>query len=342
MMRILAKFPGLIHFHRQNLVYGSIDQHIYQSLDGGSHWSAVITLPIKWRWKLVQIIPLGRRLFRAGIRHLIPEGDHLVIFGYGLIYHYHLKTGTLSPPSRIIGSRPFTVCFTARFLYYGEYWRNPNRKAIRVLRSMDHGVSWEPVYEFNNIRHIHGIFYDPEYPAIWVTTGDEDHESAIWMTTDHFKTIKKIHGGSQQFRVVSLIFTPEFVYFGSDTGRMDNFIYRFQRSTGAVEKLQAVNGPIFYGAKTGFTLLFSTVCEPSKNNPTKYMTVWRSDNGKDWFSWLCFKKDGWPRKWFQYGQIMFPAGSGAVGEVWLSATTASGFKGSIKLAVPKIQKGGVL
>ena len=39
---------------------------------------------------------------------------------------------------------------------------------------------------------MHGIFIDPYDGRIWVTTGDDDHESAIWFTDDEFKTLEKV------------------------------------------------------------------------------------------------------------------------------------------------------
>ncbi len=340
MARILARFNGVIHYHEQSLVYGSINQRIYRSSDGGLQWRLLTTLPISGYWRVLQRLPLGRRFFRAGIRHIVPAGDHLVIFGYGLIYRYHLETASFSPPTRIIGSRPFAVCTGPGWLYYGEYGRNPKRRPVKVLRSNDHGVHWEVAYVFDRIRHIHGIFYDAESDAIWVTTGDEDHESGLWVTTDHFRTVRLVLGGSQRFRVVWLLFTPESVYFGSDTGRIPNALYRYSRRDGKVEALQLVDGPVFYGTRIAGELFFSTVCEPNRCHPTKQLTVWRSTDGAAFRPWLHLTKDCWPKRWFQYGQVLFPAGPGQAGAVWLSAVACCDFKGSMKIILAESSAAG--
>ena len=70
-------------------------------------------------------------------------------------------------------------------------------------------------------------------------------------------------------------------------------------------------------ASIGQTMLFSTACEPSPVNEQRVVEVWAARGGGGWRPLLRLEKDRWPMKLFQYGQVRFPAGKGADGEVWL-------------------------
>src|SRR5699024_7348659 len=116
------------------------------------------------------------------------------------------------------------------------------REPVYVWAGSLEGTQWEPAWRFEDVRHVHGVFHDPYSSSIWVTTGDTDHESAIWNTGDSFQTLQRVAGGSQQYRAVQLLFTPEYIYWGSDGPDVINHLYRLNRNTGAVETLVSVKG----------------------------------------------------------------------------------------------------
>lgn len=199
------------------------------------------------------------------------------------------------------------LCQADGKFYYGEYRRNSERSPVHVWKWQKGDLNWLPVWRFEGIRHVHGVFHDPYTDAIWVTTGDTDVEAGIWRTDDGFSTLHQVAGGSQQLRAVYLLFTEAHLYFGSDAPDEQNHLYRMNREGGNIERLQAaVGGPIFYGCKVANSLFFSTVVEPGSVNTSRLAEVWRTDNGSDWEKILEFEKDIWSMKYFQYGQVLFP------------------------------------
>jgi len=300
--------PGRVLFSNEDSTFLSRGPNILVSSNGGNSWDSWVHLPGSLTDRILTRLPLISRLLRKGVHHLenattgtlVISGDETFI----------LKDNEITRIGSLQGSRPLVLCQAADVFYYGEYRSNPGSSAVHIWQWQEGDSSWSPVWRFDGVRHVHGVFHDPYSKAIWVTTGDRDSEVGIWRTDDGFSTLTKVVGGSQQFRAVQLLFTTENIYFGSDTPDEENFIYRMDRATLNVECLAAVGGSVFYGCKVGEKLFFSTAVEPSRINSENHAEVWRSDNGLDWYKFLKFKKDIWSMKYFQYGQVFFPAGPG--------------------------------
>lgn len=297
------------------LVYSSAERlylargaKILRSSDSGKSWQPWAVLPVGFWRRLAMGVPLLARLLRLGVHHLVFAGETAVAVVNR--ESYLIDGDSVQPLGGVRGSRPMMVCAAANTVYYGEYRSNPERSAVHVYELDIAGGSWKPVWRFEGVRHVHGVFYDPFAGSIWVTTGDSNAESAIWRTDDSFCTLLRVAGGCQQLRVVQLLFTRDYVYFGSDAPDKRNYIYRMGRVNGELERLQAVGGSVFFGCSVGRSLFFSTAVEPSQINNSRYVEVWRSDNGEDWYRFLAFQKDSLPMKHFQYGQVLFPAGLG--------------------------------
>ena len=95
-------------------------------------------------------------------------------------------------------------------------------------------------------------------------------------------------------------------------------IYRFHRANREVEKLNGVGGTVFHGSILGGRLYFSTACEPSEVNSTTEVELWRLSPQGDFEKFWTATKDIWHMKYFQYGQILLPAGPGVDGQLWFS------------------------
>ena len=302
------KISGRVLCTHNQTIYCARSHKIFQSTDNGITWKIWIALPVKTWQKIVMALPLFARLLRQGIHHLTITESEAVIIANKMSYVVDKDIPKKVEP--LHGSRPLVLCTTANNdIYYGEYRSNPDRSPVSVWKLNIKNLTWESVWSFKNIRHVHGVFHDPYRDAIWVTTGDTDSEAGIWRTDDNFATLQKIIGGSQQFRSVQLLFTKDYLYFGSDAPDEKNYIYRMDREGQNLEQLVAVDSSVFYGCKVGESLFFSTAIEPSSINTSRKAEVWRSDNGTDWYKFLEFKKDIWSMKYFQYGQILFPSGN---------------------------------
>jgi hypothetical protein len=198
-------------------------------------------------------------------------------------------------------------------IYVGEYFLNNARKMpVKLIRSRNCGRTWEVVKVFKKIRHIHCVQYDPFERGIWIGTGDRDKESMILFSEDEGESWLILGSGSQKFRTMSLIFTDNYIYWGTDTPTMQSYIYRFSRRDGRIERLAPVNGPIYYSAtlKSGVKL-FSTGAEGNSEGKSASWDskahIWASLTGKEWKDIISWEKDFWPYI-LGNGRILFARG----------------------------------
>jgi len=176
-------------------------------------------------------------------------------------------------------------------LYWGEYWSNPGRKQVKIWKSTNGGLSWNPVYIFPNgtIRHIHAVQYDPYFKAIFVATGDKNNECKIMYSTDGGSSFKIIGSGTQHWRAVSLIFDKNYVYWGTDGCDKefpDVVILRWDRRTKTTEVLAKLDSFAFYS-----NLLNNSIYGITTDGTDGAARIWISNNGVDWIQ--CAK---WERK----------------------------------------------
>ena len=111
------------------------------------------------------------------------------------------------------------------FLYFGEYFSNPERDEVHIYKSIDSGKTWMLCHTFpkNTIRHVHGVFYDKYEDLVWFATGDLDGECIIGHTNDSFETVNIFKHGGQKYRAVQLLFFKDFIIYGTDTEYDKNY-----------------------------------------------------------------------------------------------------------------------
>lgn len=325
-LRLVRQVRGAVRYVDQELIVLTRGPLVLRSVDGGDSWEPWSAVPAPWwsswpahnRWLC--------RLARADLRHAcrLPGGD-ILLFGFGAIYRGYGRGGW-QRLENVRGRLPLNVALLPDgTVYYGEYCDNPERKPVSVWMRDKAGHSWQAAWTFNNVRHLHGVFHDPYDNALWVTTGDRDAESALWRTRDRFRTLEKVIGGSQSWRVVQLLFTRNAILFGSDSRRKRNALYRMDRLSGQIQTAQIVHNPVFYGTCVGSTCFLGTVVEPGMVSRDRAATVWGSeDDGNTWAGMLSFQKDLLPARFFQYGQVHFPSGSGCTGHLWLTPVATNG------------------
>lgn len=331
------EFRGIIHYVGESLLLASRKNVIYVSRDGSDSWEAIFEIPISISFRIKESLSLPSRLFRTQIHHLSPvDKSTIVLIGYGHVYAVDLNSKKIIAGTPIQGKRPLALYSNGSQLYYGEYRGNKERTPVDILGSSNKGLNWGAVFQFKNVRHIHGVFHDPYEDKIWVTTGDTDKESHIWVTEDHFQTVKKVVGGNQQTRAMKLLFTRSHVYLGTDTQSEPNFIYRIDRKTRNVEKLQEVGNSISSACKVGDCLFFSTVVEISKVNKSRDVCIWGSKDGEIWKCVASFRKDIWQTDLFQYGQIIFPAGQNNSKYLWFTPFATEKHKTVRKLPIEEM------
>lgn len=78
-------------------------------------------------------------------------------------------------------------------------------------------------------RHHHVLCKDPYTNDIYLGTGDLDDESKIMRSTDGGKTFYEVGSGSQVWRTLTLMYTGNFIYWGTDSSS-PQYLSRLDRS----------------------------------------------------------------------------------------------------------------
>ena len=227
------------------------------------------------------------------------------------------------------------------FIYFGEYFMNPDRKPVRIWQVSPQLDSWEIASQFDEIRHVHGIFLDPYKPdEFWVTVGDFMNECYILHTADRFSTFHKYGDGSQQWRAVNLFFTSHHVCWLTDSNLEQNHACRMHRESKQLEIGQTIDASVWYGCTTQDQLhLAFTTIEKGPAIMSDESEVLVSQDAFQWVKVHSFKKDFWrPVKIFKYGVISCPSGKISSDDIFLSGEglvdlDGMSIRASIKLIV---------
>lgn len=336
MVNIVEEAPGVVQYVEEGFCLASRGRKLFVRCGVSSPWRTFTSLPVKEARDLLAFNRLGCRLARVGIHHIEKTacGDFVVASGRHLFF-LSSDGELIDRGVRVFGSRPLNLCPTPDGgVYYGEYRSNPERGPVHVHGWNPKDGTWKPRYTFTGVRHVHGVWFDPFENAIWVTTGDRDHESAIWRSRDQFTSLERVAGGNQQLRAVQLVFTQDYVYFGTDSPLEENYIHRMHRSNGYVEAMQKIPGPVFFGGNVGRDLVFTTICEPNKLGQPRQATLWYGDqDGESWKCVLSREKDRLHMKLFQYGQLKLSSGDLSSDRFWVTPYATSGDQRSIRLEI---------
>jgi hypothetical protein len=199
-------------------------------------------------------------------------------------------------------------------VFFGEYFRNPNKTKVRIFKSIDNLLSWKEAYEFNpgSIRHIHAIQQDPYTEKLWVLTGDKDEESMIAWSNNEFKSIVEIGHGRQLWRTCQLVFTEKELYWATDTSFDDCGIYRWNKETEEIEKLTKLDGIVSFATRLiNGTIVMSIDCEGKKNeiDDRTHLIILTENNIETIFdcgTWNHYKKGFW----FKFAMLRFQRNQG--------------------------------
>ena len=137
-----------------------------------------------------------RAAYRADAAYAAEDWTQVQAFASG---------GTLG-----LQGQPFLEFWADGVLLASEYGSPSGGPSL--YRSDDYGSTWSTVLKPPTFRHSHGIYRDP-YNDTHAYTVFGDVQKFLWRTTDRGETWEQI---SDNFPVVGLTFTPNFVIGGSD------------------------------------------------------------------------------------------------------------------------------
>lgn len=308
-MEITECFDGHLHLIDGDVMYGSKGATLWRGNKDSIDLMRFTKVPSTLIGRCWASSRIGRRLSRIAVHHIVRINKRtLAVIAFGRLSFFDEKKSTWLASIRINGRRPLVVTTFGGQLIYGEYSSNPSREPMRVFSVAPNGDQ-KVIAEFSGIRHIHGVSYDPFSGRLWVTTGDDDEECGLWHMDPDGSNMRVSLSGSQQVRIVQPLFTEKYIVFATDSPLEENYIYRITRASERVECVGVAPSSVFYGCKVGKRLFFATVCEPSScNEIAKAVILSSSEDADNWQEVQTFKKDIWPMKLFQYGQVLFPSG----------------------------------
>jgi hypothetical protein len=267
--------------------------------------------PPAWR-ALTSKNRLTSRLVRDGFHALAvtPDG-HRIAAVPGAIVTLAPGQSEFRVTHRIQrGTRPLHITAVPNgHVFFGEYFDNAQRDEVHIYSSQDQGATWRVAYTFpkGSIRHVHNIVHDPWGECLWIFTGDYGNECRILRASYDLKSVEPVLAGNQQARAVAAVASPEGLYYASDTPLEANHVYRMDRN-GAVSVLAALDSSSIEGCRVGDIMFFSTMVEPSEVNSSRLVSLYASRNQGSWRRVASWRKDGWPIRFFQYGNAFLATG----------------------------------
>jgi hypothetical protein len=269
---------------------------------------AVIDAPF---WKQVSAnFRLAQRLLRFMVTNviLLKNGELFVTFdkSVGIVRDgKYTELKGLVRPCRVLRS----ACAVENGnIFFGEYLSNDERGETRIYKYRQGSDALEVVYTFppNSIRHIHGLYFDEHTKTIFCLTGDKENECRISRSSDGCKTFETVGEGDETWRAVSVLFTENSFYYGTDAEFRANHIYKVNRQNLERESLGEVGGTVFYSKQLGKDLFFTTTAENAPSQKENVAALWHTNSNEACAELVKFKKDFWHGTLFMFGTIHFP------------------------------------
>jgi hypothetical protein len=254
---------------------------------------------------------LAQRVLRFMVTNVAPfaNGDIFVTFDktVGIVRDGKFQAlKGLVRPCRVL--RAACAMTDEGDIYFGEYLANTERGEMRIYKYSQGNDTLEIVYTFppNSIRHIHGLYYDNFTHTVFCLTGDAEKECRILQTSDGFQTSKIIGQGDETWRAVSLLFTSDSFFYGTDAEFRVNQIYKVDRKSAERKSLGEVTGTVFYSKQLGDDLFFTTTAENAPSQTENAAALWHISDDDKCEKLVSFKKDNWHPSIFMFGTIHFP------------------------------------
>lgn len=268
---------------------------------------------------MVGSVRLGARLIRDEIRAMsrLPDGG-LVVATREWVYYCDQGERPMRPAEIMNSGQEIfpPICIHVDphgRVIWGEYdSSHAHGQRVRIFRSLDRGATYEEGYAFDpyEIRHVHNLRYDAEANGYWVFAGDKSSEPGIGFLSDDLRKLDWVAKGEQKYRTVDVFDLKDHFVYGTDSELERNAIVSFDKKTGRVDRLQEINGSCIYSCRFGGIYAVSTSVEPSHINTNSNAELWLSRDGHQWSKCYSCRKDIFPPRYFQFGSIVLPRGTG--------------------------------
>ena len=323
-MKVLSKYKMLAMYDGKALLYHK-GKLFTQDIRKKAEAEYLLDLPISAKRKMMIRFRLIERMLRMEPRLAVAiEQDNFLLSCAGKIYRVDIQKKELTEELQLRSRMNNPLMFAKKEngnILFGEYFSNNDYEEVCVFERED--GNWKKVYSFpaGSIYHIHGIVVDGN--KIYILTGDEDKESAIWYTQDNFEHVEMLAGGSQKFRACVAYPYQGGLIYATDTPLEQNYLYVLRQKNGkwVNEVFSKMPGPCIYGTVRQDGFYFATSVEPDASlGDMRYRFSYKLGKGvKDRYTHIIrctrdgevtetakFKKDLWPMLLFQFGNCLFP------------------------------------
>ena len=270
-----------------------------------------IRLPFRFPRDFHLNIPLFKRLLRSNAKEVIYDivDNRLVIIRNSSVYlvegNGYKVLGIIEGDAPLFNSH----CIHDGDIYFGQYDRNEMRNESKIYKiDRTNKLLVAHTFPSGKIRHVHSISIDPfDSQRIWITTGDNDNECLLLYTDDKFKSVSNIGDKSQDYRIVNLGFAKDYLFYGTDNLKKENYIYRQLRSDEKRHRVQSLKQTAwFLKQDNNGSAVIGTTVENGKGCQVNYSSIYYSnDSGLTWLEILRIPKDIYPMPMFKWGSVSF-------------------------------------
>lgn len=340
-LQIDSRLAGrALHASPDGVLYRSESFRILRSIDGGATWADFLAIPGNVSSMITRHSRIASRFLRHEVRAFMPLADGRCVAATraGIFFseagQLHMSPAQVDATGRT-AQFPTSLCAgpDGRVIW-GEYWRNLNRKPMRLFGSTDGGRTYQLVHRFpaGEIRHVHGLLWDETLQKYWVFVGDHGDEPGMGLLDADWGHFEWLHKGEQRFRVVSAFDQGDHLLYATDTEKEGNGIYRLDKESAELTLLAETDGSCIYACRIGQGFLVSTSAEPRRDGAPAVASLWYSADGDSWESVYTLNKDRWQANLFQFGSLVLPRGALPEGLVMLSGQAVDGLDGELILA----------
>ncbi len=292
-------------------------------------------LPGSFFERVMSVFIFTRLGLRLGVHAALPLSDGRILVVLKRRFVLIAQDGSTRIIDRVHrGNKPASraICQVPDgSVLYGEYLLNKDRQApIALYRTENPASGFKKIFEFpaGEVRHIHFVQWDPFDACLWMGTGDANSECHLFKSTDIGKSWLRIGGGTQNWRAVSVIFTEDALFWGtdagSDAGYTPNYIVCFDRLSGNISLIQQVQGPCHgSGSLSDGTMFISTGVEGGENEMDASAHLWVSRDGQKWVEVYSRLKKKWPHV-IQFGVMRIPPGCETSNNIHFTALALRG------------------
>lgn len=299
----------------------------------------ITTMRRSFSFRLKEMFRLSRRLFRTEVRSpLVINENTVVFFQRNIFYKLDMQNNNMivrftdaldfhTPlhMSRTLKTTKDAINISAVF---GEYYSNPNNESVKII-GLDNEDNFVDLLTFpkGTIRHVHNVIIDEFNNGYYIFTGDNEDDAGIYWIDHKFSALTPINLNASTSRaVIGMPVSKSELIYATDNVSEINAIYKLHinsKKNTHLSKVQNINGPVIYGQSINDALYISTTVESEETARNKFMKFLSNKKASGVLSnevklmkifssgeittISSYKKDAYPYKLFQYGNLWFPA-----------------------------------